>query len=483
MKIMPQHTALRAAIGDSFSLAPFSTEFQPVIEATLAEYGLDKWRKGTVLLPTLLLWLVLALTVRRDLNCRQVLNWVLSGLRWLNLQLPPKAQIVQEGAISHARVKLGVPVFQTLLQRQSATAPQLAPDFHGWLTVAFDGSTATMPDTAVNTAAFGKPTARRGSAAFPQVRLMVLLAVSARWLLDVAAAPYRGKGTGERALLRELLARVTRRGLLFLLDAGLYDFGLLWEFEHREHAFIIKAPRHVKLTPRHTLPDGSYLADIQKRLPDPDAPPKANGQPQTVMRTLTVRVIRLQIPGFRPITLVTNVLDSHITARELACHYHQRWDVEIAYDEIKTHQCVTLRGQAPTTFRSKRPDLVRQELFALVIMYNLVRRLMHQAATAHDQDPRQLSFLDALHQLIEATPVLPARPSAARQTYLLAVLADCKLDRPRRPRVAPRVVKVKTSKFKRKRAHHHTENRDLEAEMQFLPCPKIMQDSLVESGV
>ena len=118
---------------------------------------------------------------------------------------------------------------------------------------------------------------------------------------------------------------------------------------------------------------------------------------------LDVRVIRFQIPGFRPVTLVTNILDLGIPAREIALHYHQRWDIEIAYDEIKTHQCATSRGQSPATFRSKRPDLVKQELYALLIMYNAVRLLIYQAATKQGKDPRFISFLDALQHIQDTT--------------------------------------------------------------------------------
>jgi hypothetical protein len=187
--------------------------------------------------------------------------------------------------------------------------------------------------------------------------------------------------------------------------------------------------------------------------------------------SLLVRVIRLEIPGYRPVTLVTNLLAPDITAREIALHYHQRWDIEIAYDEIKTHQCVTLRGQAPTTFRSKRADLVQQELFALVIMYNLVRLLIAQAATKHDKDPRFISFLDSLQHIIDAAPIKTADPTgqaAEKMEHLLDLIADCDIDRPRRQRINPRVVKVKMSNFRKKNDSHKSEHRNIEKEMRII---------------
>lgn len=99
-------------IGDTFSLAPFDAVLQPVIDETLAERGKSRWRPGILLVPRLLIWLVLVLTLRRDLNYAHALNWMLSGFRWRADVLPAQTQLVSDGTISHARVKLGVEVFQ-----------------------------------------------------------------------------------------------------------------------------------------------------------------------------------------------------------------------------------------------------------------------------------------------------------------------------------------------------------------------------------
>ena len=105
-------------VGASFSFAPFAEILQPHLEEVLAEQGLNqKVRKGTCLIPTVLIWLVLALTIRRDLNCDKVLNWMMSGFRWLEGLLPAQAKIVASGTISHARVKLGVEVFRLLFAK------------------------------------------------------------------------------------------------------------------------------------------------------------------------------------------------------------------------------------------------------------------------------------------------------------------------------------------------------------------------------
>jgi hypothetical protein len=292
-----------------------------------------------------------------------------------------------------------------------------------------------------------------------------------RLLLDIAYAPYCGKGTGERALVREILATLKRSGLLFLLDAGLYAVDILWNIDQKQNKFLVKASRRAKFNPIECFADGSFLARLTHKIPDSDAPKTKSGRQRWKKVHLDVRVIRFQIPGFRPVTLVTNILDPTITAREMALHYHQRWDIEVAYDEIKTHQCATLRGQSPTTFRSKRPDLVKQELFALLIMYNTVRLLIYQAAVKQGKDPRFISFLDALQHIIDAAPIITAAASEhaeVRFCYLLMVIADCDIDRPRRHRINPRVVKVKMSNFKRKSKKHKSENRNIEQELKII---------------
>ena len=112
-----------------------------------------------------------------------------------------------------------------------------------------------------------------------------------------------------------------------------------------------------------------------------------------------VRVIEYQIPGFRKRRVATNLLDSEILASEIVRHYHRRWEIELAYDELKTHQCARRKGQCQTVLRSKLPDLVEQEIYAMVTVYNLLRELINEAARKHDLDPLSISFVGALRTL------------------------------------------------------------------------------------
>ena len=467
-------------VGPTFKFGPFSEILQPLIEEVLVEKGLTKFRKGTILVPVLLIWLILALTIRRDLDYHKVLNWMVSGLRWLDGKLPPLSKIVSDGAISHARVKMGVEVFRLLFNKLTTSFKKIPPDFYGRITVAFDGVTATMPDSEDNRNKFNKPNSGRGQAAYPQLRMVSFVAVSVRLILDIAYAPFSGKGTGERALMTEILERMTRKSLLILIDAGLYSLVMLWLIDNKKQEFLVAVPRNVKLKKLQSLGDGSYLSLLIGRIIDPRNPKWDDGRNRWMEVRILVRIVEYTIPGFRPKRLMTNILDTDILARDLVVHYHKRWDIEITYDEIKTHQCATLRGQAPTIFRSKRPDLVEQELYAMLIMYNSVRLLIVKAADEHGKDPRFISFLDALQHIIDVAPLMTVADAERRKEQfdlLLLLIADSGIDRPRRHRVNPRVVKIKMSKFKRKNKEDKSKQRNLEKELVIIPKPST-QDSL-----
>lgn len=184
-----------------------------------------------------------------------------------------------------------------------------------------------------------------------------------------------------------------------------------------------------------------------------------------------MRVIEYQIPGFRPCRLVTSILDSEISAKQLLIHYHKRWDIEISFDEIKTHQCVTLRGQIPTIFRSKKSELVEQELYGMLIAYNLLRYLMYQAANKYDKDPLLLSFLESLQLVVDAIQFITyatLKLQEIQSEYLLLLISESEIDRPRRNRINPHVVKIKMSKFKRKNSTHKSEIRNLKKDLEIL---------------
>jgi len=253
-------------IGHSFELKPFASILQSIIKEVPAKHKKNKYRKGTVLIPCIMVWLVLAITLRRDLNYHKALNWLTSGFRLKFLNFP--AKFVKDGAISHARVKLGINVFRDLFHKFTSKFKDISPDFYGFISVAFDGTSMTMPDTKSNQNEFGKPKSGRGYGAFPQMRALALMILPARLIFDIAYAPYKGKKTGERTLVFEILKRCKRKDFLFLFDAGFYSFPLTFFMKDNGLSFIMKVAKSVKLKaiPNSYLPDGSYLSSVKKKL-------------------------------------------------------------------------------------------------------------------------------------------------------------------------------------------------------------------------
>lgn len=239
------------------------------------------------------------------------------------------------------------------------------------------------------------------------------------------------------------------------------------------HDFIMKVAKSVNLTPipnSHFL-DGSYLSILRGKIEDQSG--LRNGRKKWNKVEVVVRVIVFQVRGFRPVRLITSILDVDITSKDIVIQYHKRWDIEITYDEIKTHQCATLRGQMPTNLRSKRADFIEQELFAVLIIYNLIRAIIVQSTEEQGTDPLSISFHDSMQIIIEGGPfiTIDSESNSVNDSivYMLKMIANSQIDRPRRHRCNPRVVKVKMSNFKRKRKNDKSVYRNFEEDIQIIP--------------
>jgi hypothetical protein len=202
-------------------------------------------------------------------------------------------------------------------------------------------------------------------------------------------------------------------------------------------------------TPIRCLPDGSVLARIKPGYW------KGVHVPAMQVRVLTYTIADPRRPGYRARhRLVTSLPDpaAH-PARELIELYHQRWEIEISNDEIKTQQLVTLR---PTALRSLTPAGVVQEIYGLLLAHNAVRGLMHRAARAAPIDPRRLSFTHTLRVVREAIPHLRAAPPERLPALYHAMLRHigALVLPPRANRLSPRVVKRKMSHYLKERPQH-----------------------------
>ena len=343
---------------------------------------------------------VIALALYMQSSYREVLRGLLEGIQWL---LNPTARIKVTGksGISQARTRLGVEPVKQLHDQivcPIATEATKGAWYRGWRVVSLDGSTLEVADEDANDAAFGRPVAQRGKSAFPQIRFVSLVENGTHVLFGTRMAGY---GTSEMALAKGVLPRLGQ-GMLCLADRYFFSFELWQQARTTGSELLWRIRKNLRLPCEQRLPDGSYLSRIYPS--QEDRRRNTNG--------VVVRVIDYQLEGVagaEPIyRSVTTILDpDKAPALELAALYHERWEIETALDELKTH----LRG-ARIVLRSKRPDLVRQEFYGLMMAHFAVRGLMHEAALKADEDPDRLSFVHAVRVIrrkLQSFPAIPPR--------------------------------------------------------------------------
>jgi len=413
-------------------------------------------QRASPLDPKLMMWLVLCLPIFRSDSIPAVLTRLLSGLRDLftTLSLRP----VDDDAIAHARRVLGVAPVREFF-RTEAREIHPAPSFHGFRVWSIDGSTLTLPDTPENRRVFDLPKTSRGRCGFPRLKMVALQDVVSHGFRDVA---FRKWKASEREAAVPLLKHL-EEGDLALLDRGFYGFRFFQAIRAQKSHFLVRVPSYVKLKPVRgtSKKSGDYLAWIQGKvaLPEGQSIQGRRGPPAThVGVRMLVRVIEYQIRGFERVRLITSLLDPEISAREWVLEYHRRWEIEISLDEMKTHQSSTAQGTPRTIFRSRTPRNVMQEAYALAASYNLIRGTIAEAAERHRLEPDKISFVNSVRAISHMLPRMRgarAHDLPSLQTQLLLDIAEALIDRPRRPRAYPRVVKVKMSNYKLKRPHHH----------------------------
>lgn len=313
---------------------------------------------------------VIAASLFRAASGREVLRCLADGLRLA--RTGTELRLVSRAAISKARLRLGKEPFRALRRlrvQPVADARTVGARYRERLLLAYDGTTLNLPDEAVNREQFGLPGSARGQAAFPQARVTALVEVGTRVAFAWEYGPYR---EAERVQAERLHAHL-EPGTLLLADRG-FTGAKLWRSASRTGADLLwRACRDTVLPVGRVLPDGSYLSTFA------DAP---------------ARVVEYTLADGQPgrYRLLTTLLDpAAAPAAELAALYHERWEIESAYDEIKTH----LLGRHPI-LRAKTPDLVEQEIEGLMLAHFAVRHFLHEAACAAAEDADRLSFTHAV---------------------------------------------------------------------------------------
>jgi Insertion element 4 transposase N-terminal/Transposase DDE domain len=387
-------------------------------------------------------WLVIGMALFRDRSIREV-------VRHLDLVLPGAGgrRTVSGAAIAQARERLGPQPLQALFAQAAAVwgpAAAAADRWRGLAVFGVDGTTLRVPDTDENDATFGRAPSRwESTSGYPLARVVALMVLRSHLLVGLALGAYRDS---ELALAEPLWAQLPEASLV-ILDREFAVFALYHRLadpaRHRHWLTRAKAGatalrmRLVQRLGRH-----DQLVDLA---PSHETRRVHAGLPPT----LRVRAIRYQRKGFRPQTLLTSLLDPRAyPAAELVALYHERWDLELGFDEVKTH---TLERQE--ALRSQTPARITQEVYGLALGYNLVRLAMTRVAARARVPPVRISFRHALQFIRlfwltawDASPgVLPRRLEALHDELALLILPE------RRDRQYPRAVKIKMSNYPRKR--------------------------------
>ncbi len=371
-------------LADLVSVGVLMRVFPPeVVDGVISECGRTEQRRRSLPARSMA-YFAMGMALHSEGSYEDVLALISDGLAWADRRDEP-ARLASKPAIFHARERLGSEPMALLFERVAQPlASKTTPGC--WLAgrrlVAIDGTCLDLADTPANDEHFGRPGVMKGErSAFPQARVVALAECGTHAMFDAVIGPYN---TSENALSRKLLGRLVK-GMLCLADRGFYSFEA-WQTASGTGADLLwRMKDNIRLEAVKDLPDGSWLAEVFHSTKDTKR-----------RHPVTVRVIEYTIEDGRepagPFRLITTILDHRkASAVDLAAAYAQRWEIETAFDELKTHQ----RG-ARAVLRSKSPDLVTQEIWGHLCCHYAIRALMFDAAAHAGRDPDRVSFVAAL---------------------------------------------------------------------------------------
>lgn len=367
-----------------------------VVDDAIRETGKQEARSR--LLPAhVVVYYVLALTLFFGEAYEEVMRQLVNGLRFLG-NWCDQWVVPSTSAISQARTRLGAAPLKLLFERIAvpmARAGTRGAWFHGLRLMALDGLVLDVASTPDNDEAFGRSGSGTTRSPFPQVRLVALGECGTHAVVDAALA---GVGTGEQTLATELINRLTP-GMLVLADRNFYSYQA-WQSARATGAELLwRISATLRLPVLQWLPDGSYRSvlinpKIRGRRREALIATATAGGDLDPAQAMIIRVVEYTIAN-RPTSsgelfcLITTLLDHTLApAIELAAAYQQRWEIELSFDEIETHQTGHNR-----VLRSRTPELVKQEIWALLLTHYAIRHIMKDAADTAGTDPDDLSFI------------------------------------------------------------------------------------------
>jgi hypothetical protein len=383
-----------------------------------------------------MLWFVIAMGLFCPDSYRQVFRW----LQRFRAKLIPGRTTLCE-----ARQRLGVAPVRWLMNRVvKLLATCLTPGafYRGMRLMALDGFVTNLADTEANARVFGRPKGGRTPGAFPQARVLALCEVGTHVLWKCLIKPIRRA----EVVMAKTLLRYLEPDMLLLWDRGFLSYDNLQNVLARKAQLLARIKKYHVWNKLKVFPDGSYLAKFYR-----SAKHRRNDQEGILVRVVHYKIQDPGRPGAdKTHYLLTTLFDAKAhPAKTLIELYHERWEEELAIDELKTHQA------GRPVLRSQTPAGVVQEIYGLLLAHFVVRTLMFEAAATQNVSPRRMSFTGTLKILRCRLPECPRSPAGLKRWYndLLTEIAEEVLDK-RRDRVNPRVIRCKMSKWPKKKPEH-----------------------------
>jgi hypothetical protein len=382
-------------------------------------------------------WLVIGMALYRD---RPIHDLVAR----LDLVLPGSDSVMAPSAVVEARARLGADPMEWLFERSARKWAHASARKHAWRGLALygvDGSTLRVADSPENRAYFGGSSGTRGESGYPLVRVATLMALRSHLMASVGFGPY---ADSEIVLASTLWGEVPDDSLM-IVDRGFLAAGILLPLNRdgKNRQWLTRAKSTTRWHVIKRLGKNDDLVEF-------DVSPQARAYDPSLPKTFTARVVRYEKKGFKPQTLVTSLTDPEaFSASQLVAVYHERWELELGYDEIKTTML-----KREETIRCKSVAGVEQELWGILLAYNLVRLEIERTADEIGVEPIRISFIGALRLICEEWWwASSASPGAIPKNLakLRARIAGLVLPPRRSQRGYPRAVKVKMSNYARKR--------------------------------
>jgi IS4 transposase len=405
-----------------------------LIEQCLQESGTVTLRKRRLSLE-MMVWCVIGMSIFRKVPMSDIVNK-------LDILLPGNRPFVAPSAVVQARQRLGADAIKRIFEQTQALWVEKTPSptFCGLTLLGVDGVVWRTPDTPVNEAEFGKLHNKIRESAYPQIRMVCQMELTSHL---ITASSFDKVATNEMNLAANLIDTTPDHSLT-LFDKGFYSLGLLnrWSETGSERHWLLPIKKGTQYEVIRKL---GRLDKIVRLKTSPQARKKWSGLPVTMDARLVTRTV-----NGKEYSVLTSMTDPQkFPVADIADLYSHRWEIELGFREMKQYM---LHNEL--TLLSKKPDMIKQELWGMLLAYNLLRfQMAHMAYSLKSVMPYQLSFSRASAHIIKELTMMPnvSPGNIPKIIGQLLDMAEAFVLPERRERSFPRVVKKRPQRYAEKK--------------------------------